>query len=146
MSYWDTSALAKLYTSEPDSSVFEAKAKPGNAVFQTARVTLWEFRRVTLRKELAGSIPANASEIIWDELKSDIASGWLQIVAPTELVQREFDRVMTTCYRVFPAVPLRTLDALHLASAKIAGETEVVTTDHKLREAAAKLGFQLFPI
>ena len=52
---------------------------------------------------------------------------------------------MATCYRRRPALPLRTLDALHLASARVAGEVEIVATDAKLREAASILGFTLFP-
>ena len=37
------------------------------------------------------------------------------------------------------------MDALHLAAARVAGETELVATDKKLREAAGLLGFKLFP-
>ena len=44
-----------------------------------------------------------------------------------------------------PPILLRTLDALHLASARVAGETEIVATDKRLREAAKLLGFALFP-
>ncbi len=145
MSYWDTSALAKLYTAEDDSSAFETKAAQPGATLLTARVTVWEFRRVALRKELAGAIQANGAEIIWQELESDIASGWLGIVEPTAQLAQEFDRVMTTCYRHAPSVPIRTMDALHLAAARVAGEIEMVATDRKLREAAVVLGFRLFP-
>lgn len=146
MSYWDTSALAKLYLAEEDSSVFETKAAPPGAMLLTARVTVWEFRRVALRKEVAGALPTNGAEIIWQELESDIASGWLRIVEPTGEFAQEFDRVMATCYRHSPPVPVRTLDGLHLAAARMAGETELVATDKKLREAAASLGFKLFPV
>lgn len=145
MSYWDTSALAKLYTAEVDSPDFEAKAAESNATLTTARVTVWEFRRVALRKEVAGAIQANGAETVWRELDTDIASGWLGIVEPTGQLALEFDRVMTTCYRHAPPVPVRTMDALHLAAARVAGETEMVATDKKLREAAVLLGFKLFP-
>ncbi|MBI3878095.1 MAG: type II toxin-antitoxin system VapC family toxin [Verrucomicrobia bacterium] len=146
MSYWDTSALAKLYTEEADSADFEAKAAELNATLTTARVTVWEFRRVALRKETAGAIQANGAETVWQELEADIASGWLGIVEPTAQLAEEFDRVMSTCYRHTPPMPVRTMDALHLAAARVAGETEMVATDKKLREAAALLGFKLFPI
>ena len=55
------------------------------------------------------------------------------------------DKVMAACYRQTPTLPLRTLDALHLASARVAGQTEVVATDKRMREAAKFLGFTLFP-
>ncbi len=146
MSYWDTSALAKLYTAEDDSHAFETKAAQPGATLLTARVTVWEFRRVALRKELAGAIQANGAEIIGQELESDIASGLLGIVEPTAQLAQEFDRVMTTCYRHAPSVPIRTMDALHPAAARVAGEIEMVATDRKLREAAVVLGFRLFPV
>lgn len=146
MSYWDTSALAKLYTAEADSPVFETKAAEPDATFTTARVTVLEFRRVALRKELAGAIQPNGAETVWQELEADIASGWLRVVEATEQVMLEFDRVMATCYRHSPPVPVRTMDALHLASARVAGETEIVGTDKKLRDAAVVLGFKLFPV
>lgn len=53
---------------------------------------------------------------------------------------------MTTCYRHSPPVPVRTLDGLQFAAARMAGETELVATDKKLREAAVSLGFKLFPV
>ena len=34
---------------------------------------------------------------------------------------------------------------MHLASARVAGETELVATDKRMRDAAKALGFSLFP-
>ena len=45
-----------------------------------------------------------------------------------------------------PPLFIRTLDAMHHATAIIAGETELVTTDKRLREAASLLGLTLFPL
>ena len=146
MSYWDTSALAKLCLAAEDSSAFETKAAQPGAMLLTARVTVWEFRRVALRKEVAGDLHTNGAETLWQELESDIAPGWLGIVEPTGEFAQEFDRVMTTCYRHSPPVPVRTRDGLQFAAARMAGETELVATDKKLREAAVSLGFKLFPV
>jgi hypothetical protein len=40
---------------------------------------------------------------------------------------------------------VRTLDAIHLGSAKAAGEMTVAATDKRLRDAALALGFNLLP-
>ena len=40
---------------------------------------------------------------------------------------------------------IRGFDAIHLASARISGETEVVATDSRLRDAAKLLGLSVFP-
>jgi len=52
---------------------------------------------------------------------------------------------MASCYRHAPPVPIRTLDALHLASSRAEGQTELVATDKRLRDAAKLLGLSLFP-
>ena len=43
------------------------------------------------------------------------------------------------------ALFIRTFDAIHLASARVAGETEIVATDKRLRDAAGLIGFTIFP-
>lgn len=53
--------------------------------------------------------------------------------------------MLNSCYRQTPPIPLRTLDALHLASARVVGETELVATDKRVRDAAKLLGFTLLP-
>ena len=61
-------------------------------------------------------------------------------------IEAEFNAVMAACYRRTPTLPIRTFDALHLASARVSGETEIVATDNRLRDAAKLLGFSLFPV
>jgi len=55
MSYWDTSALGKLYLPEPDSADFAQKAALDPAI-ATTRLALYEMRRVAFRKESEGFI------------------------------------------------------------------------------------------
>ena len=40
----------------------------------------------------------------------------------------------------------RCAPALHLASARVSGETEIVATDKRLRDAAKLLGFAICPV
>lgn len=145
MSYWDTSALAKLFVAEADSTRFERHAAESVAPAVTAEITILEMRRVAFRKEAAGLLQPGTAEATLADLDADVAVGSIQVVEQSATVQKEFDQVMATCYRRRPALPLRTLDALHLASVRVAGETEIVTTDMKLRKAASLLGFTLFP-
>ena len=64
----------------------------------------------------------------------------------TSALVKLYAQVLDLCYRQQPPIPLRTLDALHLASARAAGETELVATDKRMRDAAKLLGFALFPV
>ena len=55
MSYWDTSALAKLYVQEADSPAFEVHA--ANAQLITVSETVrFELRAVLRRREAEGSL------------------------------------------------------------------------------------------
>jgi uncharacterized protein len=144
MSYWDTSALSKLYLPEPDSPDFLRKAAY-DSVIVTAKLALTEMRRVAFRKESEGFIQAGTAESVLNQMNQDIASGQIRIVDMDARVEAALDTIMATCYRRMPPLPLRTLDAIHLTAARVAGETEVVVTDRRLREAAILLGFSLFP-
>ena len=145
MSYWDTSALGKLYVPEPDSADFENKAASEPGMF-TARLALYEMRRVAFRKESAGLIPAGTAEAVLSQVDQDIATGEIRIVELDARVEAEFNVIMAACYRHTPPLPIRTFDALHLASARVSGETEIVATDKRLRDAAKLLGLALFPV
>ena len=145
MSYWDTSALAKLYLPEPDSPVFEQKAA-GGAACVIARLAIYEMRRVAFRKESEGLIQSGTAETILHELEQDLAAGDIQVVELDTALESEFKTVMATCYRNSPPLLVRTFDAIHVAAARTAGETEVVATDKRLRDAAKLLGLSLFPV
>jgi predicted nucleic acid-binding protein len=144
MSYWDTSALGKLYLPEPDSADFLGKAA-NEPVIVTARLALIEMRRVAFRKESEGFIQAGTAEAVLNQMNQDIAAGEIRIVEMDARVEAVLNTIMATCYRRTPPLPLRTLDAIHLTAAQVAGETELVATDRRLREAAKLLGFSLFP-
>ena len=144
MSYWDTSTLAKLYLPETDSPDFELKAGTEPTIV-TVKLALHEMRRVAFRKESDGLIPANTAEAVLSQLERDIGAGEIRIVELGAAVEAEFNAIMATCYRRTPVIPIRTFDALHLAAARVAGETELVATDKRLRDAAKLLAFSLFP-
>ena len=144
MSYWETSALAKLYIPEPDRAVFEQKVAAA-PVCVTTRLAFYEMQRVAFRKENEGLIQAGTAETILNELALDIAADEIQVVEMDTLVEAEFKTVMAACYRSSTPLLIRTFDAIHLAAARVAGENEVVATDKRLRDAAKLLGLSLFP-
>ncbi|HEY5892132.1 MAG TPA: type II toxin-antitoxin system VapC family toxin [Chthoniobacterales bacterium] len=144
MSYWDTSALVKLYLMEPDSARFEALALVSPVVI--GMIARHELRTVFRRREAEAAIPAReASALYYQRLTSDTASGLLRLQPDSETMEREFGKVLETCFSQTPPVFIRTNDALHLAAARVAGETEFVTADMRQRAAAELLGFKLLP-
>ncbi len=99
------------------------------------------MRRVAFRKESDGLIPANPAEAVLSS-----AAGQIRVVAMDTQAEAEFNAIMARCYRHAPPISIRTFDAIHLATARVAGETELGATDRRMREMAKLLGFSLFPV
>ena len=127
MSYWDTSALVKLFVVESDSAQYDALALTSKVVI--GPIARHEARTVFRRREAEGVIPAGQGAALYARFISDIASGVLRLQPDTDDVEREFGIVLETCFSQTPPVFIRTNDALHLAAARVAGETEFVTAD-----------------
>lgn len=96
MSYWNTSALAKLYLPEADSLAFEQKAADGQVIV-TARLALHEMRRVVFRKESDGLIPAGTAEGVLRQVDQDCAAGELRVLESDPRSEAEFNAIMAVC-------------------------------------------------
>jgi len=145
MSYWDTSALAKLYVNEPDSVDFEIHAA-SSGLISTSETGRLELRTVLRRREAEGSLSAGSTELMHTSFCTLIAAGRFVEQAITPELEVEFFALLDACLGHTPTIFLRTNDGLHLAAAKCAGETEIVSTDKGLRKAARFLGFSVFPL
>lgn len=145
MSFWDTSALVKLYARERDSDRFVALARKAETHAIISQLSIHEMRCVLHRKEFAGAIPADAAEIAYRKFSDHLEDAVLKVVPYGREVALEFDRVVRVCYRATPVVPIRALDGLLLASALIAHTSDLVSTDIRIRAAAILLGLRILP-
>ena len=132
MSYWDSSALVKLYVQELDSTEFRELAVNANRV-ATGSLTRHEVRTVFRRREAEGVLPSGEAAALYDELTADIAAADIVIQPETADMEREFGTVLEACFSQKPPTFIRTNDALHLASAKVAGELEFITAEFSVR-------------
>ena len=98
MSYWDTSALAKLYLVEPDSATFDVLAQRPTPI-RISPLVRYEARLAFLRREREGAIAANAAVVLSRRLDQDIAVGKVEIVATGFAVESEFERVVQACLK-----------------------------------------------
>ncbi len=144
MSYWDTSCLIKLYTPEPDSQLFRDFLDTGGACV-TCDITPLEFWAAIRRKESEGVLAPGEARKLQIALETDLADGLIQMTSCDSAVRIRFDEIVDLCHSMVPPIFIRTNDALHLAAAHYAGETEIAATDKRLREAAVALGHTLFP-
>jgi predicted nucleic acid-binding protein len=144
MAYWDTSCLLKLYVTEPDSPVFTAYILAGATVVTSviARLELWATLR---RKESEGSLPAGAAKQAMSVYDADVSAGLIRADPLSDAIIALFEVAIEKAYAMTPPVRLRTLDAIHLATAQAAAEFEIVATDLRLRDAASRLGLNVYP-
>ena len=144
MSYWDSSALAKLYLTEPDSAVFQSLAERPDPM-RTSPLGQFETILTIRRHEADGRLDRRTADTLADELLVDLASGVVEVVAAEFDLHAEFQHVVETCFRRSAPISIRTLDALHLAAALSANETELVSNDVRQRTAAQALGMTVLP-
>jgi predicted nucleic acid-binding protein len=130
--YVDTSALAKWYVNEPFSEEFESFI---NQIGQglIARLTVVEFRCLLARKRRAAVIDSRHENSAFRAFQTDAKDGFWRIeplhdahlISALDLLER------------LKAVPLRTLDAIHLAAAKTMKASLLATADKIIADAAA---------
>jgi predicted nucleic acid-binding protein len=102
----------------------------------TSALTLAEAARAIIRARTSGRL-APAQE--------RAAVRGLRVFARRCFVVAVTDAVLTRVGRPFPVEPIRTLDAVHLATAELLGEppplVTVVTRDARVRDNARALGY-----
>ena len=145
MSYWDTSSLAKLFVAESDSPVFRGCAAERFGEMKTLEFTRLELWSVLRRKEAEEILQHGEAKKLLGDFDEGVNGGSYLLIRDSAVLRLEFEEVIDRCLAQQPPVFIRTLDALHLAAATVAGEKEFVATDRRLRTAAALLGFVLFP-
>jgi predicted nucleic acid-binding protein len=144
MQFWDTSALVKLYISEPDSAIFISHTTSGGPLI-CAELTRWEFYRVLVRKEAEGVITNGAAQIVFAKFLRDVNDGKVRLTPMDQILESAFRKLVTRLYLARPPLVLRTLDGIHIANAELHGAAEFVATDVSMRKCAAAIGLKLFP-
>lgn len=137
MIYADTSALIKRYLIEPFSAEFEALLAEG--AMAISRLSIVEVRCALARRRRNREIEALHENRVNTELAADIHAGILRVC---EVEASSF----TSAYHLIDRlsdVPLRTLDALHLAIAEQISAAAFATADRIQADAALALGFEV---
>ena len=138
--YLDSCILVKLIVAEPDSEFF-VDALEGKPLV-TSELAQTEVFSALLACERAGRITSTDRRRAWGEFEARIEAGEIRIESLNSIVLRKARHLLERCH---PKVPLRTLDAIHLATVDLCQDFPMATTDGRLRDAAALLGHELFP-
>lgn len=136
--YVDTSALAKLYVNEAGSATFQNYVAGLSAAW-ISRLCVVEFRCLLARRVRANLITANDQISARGLFEMDIARGLWEIVP---LDDQHVAHAAALIDRL-SGMPLRTLDAVHLAIARSLSATELATGDQTLAAAGGALGLRI---
>ena len=116
--YLDSCIIVKLLVVEPDSEFF-IQALEGKPTV-TSELAQTEVFSALLARERAGTISKTDRRRAWHEFEARVAAGEIKIEPLNSVV-------------------------LHLATADMAHNFPLTTTDRRLRDAATLLGFEIFP-
>lgn len=134
--YAETSALLRWLFAEEGGPGVRDDLRTASKV-ATSRLTLIETRRVIHRAEREGRVTA-AQAADLRAIFAQAASTWAVLEISDEVARR--------AEAGFPVEPLRTLDAIHLASAlflrEALPELAIMTADERVRANAHALGFE----
>jgi predicted nucleic acid-binding protein len=136
--YIDSSAFAKLYVPEPESDALDEYLQ-GRRDLIISDLTITEVISAVARRKREGVLNSKQAREIHAAVISDMKSGSFRCLDSSPTIHREAERML----RSTESVPLRTLDALHVALAISGSATLLITFDNRLAEAASLQGLQL---
>ena len=135
--YIDTSALAKWYLNESCSEVVESLVQDEGSV-ATCGLTSVEMRCLLARRRRNREIDHAIEMRVLAAFEEDAQRGFLVQLAFAEPLFAAASRLIAS----LPDVPLRTLDALHLAIMREHNLARLATADTVMAQAAAQLGIE----
>jgi len=133
--YVDTSALVKRYVHEAQSLAFDAFVSTSDETFVVSPLTLTELESVLQRRLRQGDFDKRYLQRTRLLIGNDLVAALWQ-VRPFE--PSSFDDASQLMRDL--GVPLATLDALHLASARAFQCDQLATSDRQLAKAAEHSG------
>lgn len=136
--YIDTSALAKWYLPEPYSDAVESLLDSVGSVL-VSRLTSVEFRCLHQRKLRDRQISKRVAQLNQQLFEDHLRQGILHIAPLSDSCFILADQLIAK----MPDMPLRTLDALHLAVAHATDCKQFATADKTQAGAARALGFKV---
>jgi predicted nucleic acid-binding protein len=139
--YLDTAIVVKLVAREGDSAHW-AKLVDGQILF-SSELMLTECFSALQRKEREGALTGPQRQRAWRTIEKDLVERRLTLVAISRDILLAANAVLAACH---PRIALRSLDAIHLASAQRSQSWPMATNDLRMRQAADRLAIPLAPV
>lgn len=138
--YLDSAIIVKLLVREPDSDWF-VQHLSGHS-FETSELALAEVGAALLFKERGGDISQRERLAATDKFHSLVEDKTILLQLLNRRVVERARAIQLACH---PAIPLRTLDALHVATCDLHHVGKMSVTDRRIRSACKQLGIALTP-
>ncbi len=134
--YLDSAYVAKFYVNEPDATAVRKLIRRASHICGSS----WALVEVTCvfhRHVREGSLTVAQGHELIDLFRNHVEADLWNLLPVTDALLR---RTATLIRGLPPKVPLRAGDAIHLATALEAGETEIWTNDRHLLAATTYVG------
>ena len=138
--YLDSCIIVKLLSREPDSEAYHGIVA-GQAVV-TSELAVAEVRSALLAKERTGRISRQARVAGWRLFQEKMHDQEFHLLPLNRQVVERAGAVIEQCH---PGVPMRTLDAIHVATAELHGGEPMCSSDQRVCAAADVIGLSLVP-
>jgi predicted nucleic acid-binding protein len=141
--YADTGFVLSLHfpesTSQAASKAMESVAEP----LPVTRLLALELRNALRLGVFRKSLTEAEQAVVWTSFLQDIAQGYLEEVREDPAMV--FAEAESLCDRFTAATGVRTVDLLHVATARVLGRSRFLSFDRRQRDLAAAAGLQVLP-
>jgi predicted nucleic acid-binding protein len=138
--YLDSCVIVKLVSHEPDSAGYHGIVTGQPVV--TSELAVTEVRSALLAKERTGRISRLARVTGWRLFQEKVRDQELVLLPLNRHVLERAGAMIDQCH---PQVPLRTLDAIHVATAELHGGEQMCSSDQRVCDASDLIGLSLVP-
>ncbi len=138
--YLDSAIIVKLLVREPESEWFDKNLMSGE--FVTSELALTEVRSALLARERGGYITPHERTAAAEKFCSMIESEFIRLLPLNRPVLERASAIQHACH---PHIPLKTLDALHVATCDLHRSGTMSATDRRIRAACEQFAIALVP-
>jgi len=136
--YFDSALIAKFYLNEPGREAIRSLARDAGIVV-TSGIAMAEVSAEFHRKLREGSVDRDVFDALQGQFQHDLTNGLWRLIGPTEVLLQQ---VRTLFLRLDSSVFLRSLDALHLITAKAEHFNRIYSNDRHLLSACPSVGLE----
>jgi hypothetical protein len=136
--YFDAALVAKFYLNEPGRDTVRRLAHASGVVVSSG-IAVVEVSAAFHRKLREGAVTPAVFRALQGQFIHDLDEGLWTLADPTAALLRDVQAALT---RLTRAVFVRSLDAIHLATARAEGFERIYSSDRHLLAAARSFGLE----